>query len=137
MFILGFPVPVYTPCAYRDLSYWQRSGVNTERPPEDVPCSCQTVQHEFHAVFIHCSCSVHPEDFTPRPFKLTVVWGEHATSSGGRAMFLGQFERGMTYLQYLPGQSLPQVAFQLQQPFYKTCGEKATVNNHTNEVRIL
>ena len=68
MFILGFPVPVYTPCAYRDLSYWQRSGVNTERPPGGrsvfVLDGVAQISRRVHPLFVPCSPGgLHPATF--------------------------------------------------------------------------
>ena len=88
VFILGFPVPVYTPCVYRDLSYWQRSGrtfrVRARRSSTNfTPCS-STVR----AVFTRRTS---PRDLSNWQWS----GGEHGTSSGGRSVFLGQFERGI------------------------------------------
>ena len=85
MFILGFPVPVYTPCAYRELSYWQRSGVNTERRTFRVRARRSSTN------FTPCSSTVRAV-FTRRtsPRDLSTDSG-----LGCRSVFLGQFERGI------------------------------------------
>ena len=77
MFILGFPVPVYnTVCVPRPFilaAVWSKHGTSSERD-----ASVFRARRVLARIFTPCSSTVracvHPEDFTPRPFKLTVVW---------------------------------------------------------------
>ena len=65
MFILGFPLPVYTPCAYRELSYWQRSGVNTSGGRSVfVLDGLARISRRVHPLFVLCSPGgLHPATF--------------------------------------------------------------------------
>ena len=63
------------------LSYWQRSGVNTERPPED---GLARISRRVHPLFVLCS----PGGLHPSSFHIDSGLGTNGTSSGGRSVFL-------------------------------------------------